>query len=410
MQQVATTNGTTTTTAYLGSLEEVSTTGSTTTTTAYYGSLAESVNGALSYTLSDGLGSVTETATPSGVFVPPTLATQLYAPYGSVRYQSGTLPTDHGFTGQRSDAATSGLDYDNARYYDPIAGQFTSADTTLAGGLNRYGYVDSNPETWVDPSGHELRPGDEGTGAYLSGGGDDVGGGGGGGGSESGNGDPTTPLPTANGSELSYAYDDGTSATVYFDAPEGQIDGVDSPNGQLLESNAQIEAQAEANSADRLSQGDQPHGETNPQTATDTSPSGTTSGTSADASHPTVTLGTSSVRVSQSSVNGVQEIADSMQTNGWAGDPIDVVQMPDEGLTSVNNTRVVAADETGIDVQATIHAFDEPLPEDQVGRFTTRRGGVPSTWGDAVMNRIGGQNSTFRNSYPYGAPVSSLSR
>lgn len=116
------------------------------------------------------------------------------------------------------------------------------------------------------------------------------------------------------------------------------------------------------------------------------------------------------MRVSQSSVNGVQEIADSMQTNGWAGDPIDVVQMPDEGLTSVDNTRVVAADETGIDVQATIHAFDEPLPEDQVGRFTTRRGGVPSTWGDAVMNRIGGQNSTFRNSYPYGAPVSSLSR
>ncbi len=219
----------------------------------------------LSYTLSDGLGSVSEAVNPSGAVT----ASQLYAPYGNVRFQSGTLPTDRGFTGQRADAATSGLDYDNARYYDPVAGQFTSADTTLAGGFNRYGYVAGNPETWVDPSGHDLREGDEGTGAYLSGDGDDVGGGGGGGGgSGSGNGDPTTPLPTANGSELSYAYDDGTSATVYFDAPEGQIDGVDSPNGQLLESNAQIEAQAEANSADRLSQEDQPHGDDGQQNST----------------------------------------------------------------------------------------------------------------------------------------------
>ncbi len=129
----------------------MSTTGSTTTTTAYYGSLALSVNGALSYTLSDGLGSVSEAVTTSGAVT----ATQLYAPYGNVRYQSGTLPTDQGFTGQRSDASTSGLDYDNARYYDPVAGQFTSADTTLAGGLNRYAYVGGNPESATDPTGHQ---------------------------------------------------------------------------------------------------------------------------------------------------------------------------------------------------------------------------------------------------------------
>ncbi len=70
-----------------------------------------------------------------------------------MRFQSGTLPTDQGFTGQRSDA-TSGLDYYGARYYDPVAGQFTSADTTLAGGLNRYAYVGGNPESATDPSGH----------------------------------------------------------------------------------------------------------------------------------------------------------------------------------------------------------------------------------------------------------------
>ena len=69
-----------------------------------------------------------------------------------MRYQSGILPTDYGFTHQRADATTGLNDY-GARYYDPVAGQFTSADTTLAGGLNRYAYVAGNPETLVDPTG-----------------------------------------------------------------------------------------------------------------------------------------------------------------------------------------------------------------------------------------------------------------
>ncbi|HKS69502.1 MAG TPA: RHS repeat-associated core domain-containing protein, partial [Ktedonobacterales bacterium] len=123
----------------------------TTTTTAYYGGgLAESVNGTLSYLLSDPvLGSASASVNLSGQVV----ATQLYAPYGAVRYASGILPTDYGFTHQRVDA-TSGLDDYGARWYDPLAGQFTSADTTLAGGLNRYAYVAGNPETRTDPSGH----------------------------------------------------------------------------------------------------------------------------------------------------------------------------------------------------------------------------------------------------------------
>jgi hypothetical protein len=35
-----------------------------------------------------------------------TQAAQLFAPYGSVRYSSGTLPTDDGFTDRWADAAT----------------------------------------------------------------------------------------------------------------------------------------------------------------------------------------------------------------------------------------------------------------------------------------------------------------
>jgi RHS repeat-associated protein len=79
-------------------------------------------------------------------------AVTLYAPYGTTRYSSGTMPGSDGYTGQHADAAT-GLDDDGARSYDPAAGQFTSADTLLAG-LNRYGYVGGDPENATDPTGH----------------------------------------------------------------------------------------------------------------------------------------------------------------------------------------------------------------------------------------------------------------
>lgn len=96
-------------------------------------------------------------------------ASVLYAPYGAVRYSSGTMPTSYGFTGQRADAA-SGLDYYGSRYYDPLAGQFTSGDSVLPGngydlwGLSRYTYVEGNPEDRTDPSGHiNVYMGDDGS-------------------------------------------------------------------------------------------------------------------------------------------------------------------------------------------------------------------------------------------------------
>ena len=105
----------------------------------------------ISYLASDGLGSVSEALSPGG----SATGAQLYSPYGGMRYSSGTMPTNKGFTGQYSDVASSGLDYYGARYYDPNLGQFTSADT-VADGLNRYGYVRGNPETATDPTGHRM--------------------------------------------------------------------------------------------------------------------------------------------------------------------------------------------------------------------------------------------------------------
>ena len=108
------------------------------------------------------------------------------------------------------------------------------------------------------------------------------------------------------------------------------------------------------------------------------------------------------IRFSQSSVNGSAEIVESMRNKGWDGDPIDVVRMPDGGLTTIDNTRVVAARQAGIDVQANIHAYDDLLPVEYIDRFTTKKG-VPTTWGDAITLRIGKQNSTFRNNNPFGS-------
>jgi len=130
----------------------------TTTTTYYYASgarIATAVNGVLSYLGDDVLGSVNVALDASGAIQ----ASQLYAPYGGGRYSSETMPGSFGYTGQRADAAT-GLDYYVARYYDPVAGQFISADTVLGTNgadpfeLSRYAYVEGNPESRTDPTGH----------------------------------------------------------------------------------------------------------------------------------------------------------------------------------------------------------------------------------------------------------------
>src|SRR5579872_1172884 len=83
---------TTTSTVYVGNLEEVASSGTTTTTTTYYyaGTLriAVAVNGPVSGTLSylctDALGSTTVALAGSGTG--SVIADQLYGPYGAGRY------------------------------------------------------------------------------------------------------------------------------------------------------------------------------------------------------------------------------------------------------------------------------------------------------------------------------------
>lgn len=111
------------------------------------------------------------------------------------------------------------------------------------------------------------------------------------------------------------------------------------------------------------------------------------------------------VRFSQRSVSGADAIESSMRTSGWRGSPIDVVRMNDSALTSVDNTRLLAAARAGINVRAVIRNFDDVIPGDQAIRFPGRGGSLPSTWGEAASNRIANQGARYRSTYPNGSPL-----
>jgi RHS repeat-associated protein len=84
----------------------------------------------------------------------------LFRPFGeeaSTRFDLATAVETKGFIEERFDA-DAGLQYLNARYYDPKLGTFIQPDwweVTKAGvGTNRYGYSGGDPVNGADPSGH----------------------------------------------------------------------------------------------------------------------------------------------------------------------------------------------------------------------------------------------------------------
>jgi hypothetical protein len=79
--------------------------------------------------------------------------------------------------------------------------------------------------------------------------------------------------------------------------------------------------------------------------------------------------------------------------------------MEDNIYTTVDNTRLMAAQKAGIDVQATAHNFDDLIPEEMAKRFMAKDGSLPKTWGEAVKNRIQNQNKQFRTSNENGSFV-----
>lgn len=112
----------------------------------------------------------------------------------------------------------------------------------------------------------------------------------------------------------------------------------------------------------------------------------------------------SEIKFAQSSVNDLDVIIESMKINGWKGPPIDVVKLSDGSLVSVDQTRLLGASITNTPVKANIYDYKKPLAPELAPRFTTKKSGVPNTWGEAVQYRINKQNTIYRQTYPNGSP------
>lgn len=76
-----------------------------------------------------------------------------------------------------------------------------------------------------------------------------------------------------------------------------------------------------------------------------------------------------------------------MKKDGWNGDPVDIVIMPNGTATSMDNTRILAAREAGVNVQANVRDYNSPLTPAERDRFTSGKN-IPSTWGEAIKLRI----------------------
>src|SRR5690606_11430344 len=104
----------------------------------------------------DGLGSVRAVTDETGAAV----ERNAYRPYGEevALAQPLTLPETKGFIGERYDAG-AGLQYLNARYYDPKLAMFLQPDwwevTKEGVGTNRYAYAGNDPVNGRDPGGHD---------------------------------------------------------------------------------------------------------------------------------------------------------------------------------------------------------------------------------------------------------------
>jgi len=82
-----------------------------------------------------------------------------YDPFGEATITTEAVTNNLRFPGQYFDAET-GLHYNYFRDYDPTLGRYIESDPIgLAGGVNTYAYVGSNPVTRIDPLGlHDLGP------------------------------------------------------------------------------------------------------------------------------------------------------------------------------------------------------------------------------------------------------------
>ena len=122
----------------------------------------------------------------------------------------------------------------------------------------------------------------------------------------------------------------------------------------------------------------------------------------ANAAKPQI-LDPSDIRFSQNSANDVQPIIDSMKANGWKGKPMDVVRMSDGSLTTVDNSRLLAAKIINTPIRANVHAFNDPISFARANQIMKGAATASNAWGQAVAYRIADQTGKFGLIYPNGS-------
>ncbi len=113
----------------------------------------------------------------------------------------------------------------------------------------------------------------------------------------------------------------------------------------------------------------------------------------------------------------LKDVEQSMKTDGWKGGPIDAVESADGSLTSVDNRRLLSAQNAGLkEIPVRVHDANEPISGEDAGRFTLKsnirqledgqlvvggtrgqilypKGSIPQTWGEATLFRTADQGN-----------------
>ena len=116
------------------------------------------------------------------------------------------------------------------------------------------------------------------------------------------------------------------------------------------------------------------------------------------------TFQSSSIRFSQSSIKGTDYAAiKSLMKEGKDLGSIDIVKMKDKIYTSLDNKRLMAAQDLGKDIKANAHSYDDALDDVTKERILKQHGVEAKTWGEAIEARTKGQDKYLSRDSPSGS-------
>ena len=117
-----------------------------------------------------------------------------------------------------------------------------------------------------------------------------------------------------------------------------------------------------------------------------------------------------SIRFSQRSIDADDyfRVLNSMRKNGYdPSQPIDIVRMKDGMYTSLDNTRLLAAQDAGVNIHAVAHNYDDLLDaatkERAMGQYFKKTKKEINTWGEYIEARAKDQGSQWKREFSSGS-------